>query len=299
MKNPFVCLFIAGVASLLAGIAPVQAQNQTINGNLTVTGTGDFQGNTFNLGSWSGNNSEPGVVFYYTDGTTAGVNFLANRNAAIWQWSAFNGSTSIPLMKLDQGNQLTLYSGTLPAITLSPSGTSAFTGNIVFSGTDNRMPWQGVTGTSSILTKHLADGLYLSLSAASGFLQNGNAITVGPGGNVGIGTTNPQATLSVNGDVSFDNGNITSDGYGDLWGQQINMAGPVQFDNGNITSDGVGDLWANSLATNTINIGGFINGIGGFGNQVLVDCPEAGDGEIKFSIYGPWGGATGSNILFL
>jgi len=162
MKSSSIRHLFAIAVLLAVSAAPLPAADATY-GNLTVTGTADF-------GTWSEGDNGPGLTLNYTDGATAAVNFIGSGSAVIWQWGNFNGSQNANSMTLDQNNQLLLYSGTTAGITLNPSGASAFAGSVTISGTDNELPNQVLISGSSILTQGLADGRYLSLSAASSYV---------------------------------------------------------------------------------------------------------------------------------
>ncbi len=97
-----------------------------------------------------------------------------------------------PVLKVDQGNQLIIYSGTSAGVTLNPAGKSTFGSSVTISGTDNELPNQVLVSGSSILTESLGDGRYLALSATSNFVSSSN-FTVGTG--TVSGTTGPAYAL--------------------------------------------------------------------------------------------------------
>ena len=152
---------------------PLRATDQTVDGDLTVIGSADIQGNSLTFGRESVY-YYPGMEIFFTDATLStpsSVEFNAGLNANTWKWQ-HDASTSLTLqMTLDQNNVLKLYDGTLSEpsalITLNPFGTSTFENSVVINGEDNQMPNQTVTSGSSILTVDLADLRYLSLNSDS------------------------------------------------------------------------------------------------------------------------------------
>jgi len=154
-------------------LSPLRAQTITgnvISGDLTVTGTADIQGDSLSFGTRS-DNSEAGVVTLYTDGTTSSLEFDASRAAHVWKWQQNGGTLPLQMqMKLDNTNTLTLYNSSGTAeITLSPTATSTFSNSLTVNGTDNEMPSQRVLNAHSVLTKGLADSMYVS----SGYMTPG------------------------------------------------------------------------------------------------------------------------------
>ena len=116
----------------------------TVDGDLTVTGTTDINGATLQLGSWtSGGTTYPGFYLGYSDGTTSASEFDAMRGANIWRWQQ-NGYATLQLqMTLDNSDILTIYntSGTAGiALTPSSTGTSTIAGSLTVNGTDNELP---------------------------------------------------------------------------------------------------------------------------------------------------------------
>jgi hypothetical protein len=178
--------------------------DQTDPGDLTVTGIEDIQGNILKLGTRT-DNSNPGWLTLYTDGTTSTLEFDASRSANNWEWQQNGGSTLQLQMSLSSTNALVLYdqSATPTAkITLNPLGTSTFSNSLLLNGTDNEMPNQTVVNSSSVLTKGMADSLYLSPDTY---------------GYVGIGVANPTSTLQVEGSLRLGDGSqpyAPSEGYG-------------------------------------------------------------------------------------
>ena len=116
--SPMKLLFLS-VA--LFGLLTAGAFGQSF-GNITVTGTAsvneldvsgpfDIQGNSAILGSWTGDSSEPGVSFSYSDGRSginASFSEALTRPGAGWGWLRLNGTNPIAAMTLSGSNQLIL-----------------------------------------------------------------------------------------------------------------------------------------------------------------------------------------------
>jgi Head domain of trimeric autotransporter adhesin len=144
------------------------AANGTFD-NLSVTGSSDFQGGTNMFGTWtSGPTNFPAMTLNTASSGT--VNFIGSGSAVVWQWWDFNGTSNSLSMALDQNNQLTLFNGTVPGITLSPSGTSSFAGSLMVSGTETAGTF---AGSGNGLTSLPAAQLIGTLNAAvTGVLHN-------------------------------------------------------------------------------------------------------------------------------
>jgi len=139
----------------------------TVSGDFTATGNADIQGNTISLGT---NGSYAGWQALYGDATSSTVEFDASHATNTWKWQQ-NGASSLQIqMKLDNNNNLVIYStGSSPTakITLNPGGTSTFTGSVTLNGTGNTMPNQTLTGSGSVITEGLGDSRYAPLSSFS------------------------------------------------------------------------------------------------------------------------------------
>jgi hypothetical protein len=172
--------------------ASALADDQTVTGNLSVTGDADIRGNTLSVGTRTDSITTPGVNLLYSDGTAPSIYFTATRSGANWLWQS---NTSAPQLRLSGSNKLLLYDqATTPTakITLDPIGTSTFAQSVTLNGTDNRMPNQTITGPGSILTQATgltqtaADGIYLrqdltSLSIAGGSVSGYNSTGMSAG----------------------------------------------------------------------------------------------------------------------
>ena len=136
------------------------AADQTINGNFTVEGDSDFQGNTLSVGTRADSTTTPGINWIYSDGPIPSVFFNATRGAANWHWQDEAGNIQL---KLDKNNRLTLYDQSVPQIArvlLDPSGTSSFLGPVLFSGSSNEAPNQTLVSGGSLITAALGDARY-------------------------------------------------------------------------------------------------------------------------------------------
>lgn len=167
-----------GMASAIGFLAfnssLAQAQDQTIGGNLIITGTldafgeADIRGNVLTLGSLAGTgtSSLPGVSLTFTDSTNnlSLLRFTSSRPLQEWLFEhpAVTGTNVITAMKLDSQHRLTLSDTNNTArIVLDPA-----TGQITLNG-------------------QTLQSQFVPFSYLSG------------GGNVGIGTSNPLVKLHV------------------------------------------------------------------------------------------------------
>jgi len=106
MKTLFLFTAVLGFAT-----APAFAQSYT---NLSVSGTAsinnlDVYGNSATFGAWTGDSSEPGASFVYSDGTSgtnASLTTFLTRPASSWVWQ--RGGASSGAMVLTSSNQLLL-----------------------------------------------------------------------------------------------------------------------------------------------------------------------------------------------
>lgn len=135
------------------------AADQTITGNLSVTGTADIDGNSLFFGTQG---TSPGLSLTYADAANDTLTFFLNRNPASWLWAH---SGSIAAMRLTSNHELVLYNpdGQTPAVTLAsaavPGGPFISVGGVRFTGG---------TGTVAIAGGFTAQKLTLS----SGFDSN-------------------------------------------------------------------------------------------------------------------------------
>lgn len=145
-----------GIGAGLLSVSMAWAVDETVDGNLTVTGYAT-------VGTVAAT-SAPGLGMQYIDGTNSSIQFIAPSGGTSWAWQYRVGLTTVPQMSLDTDNILTIYDRTTPApvasIVLDPVGTSSFVGSLFVYGDDNRLPNQTIADGSSILTQDLADGRY-------------------------------------------------------------------------------------------------------------------------------------------
>src|SRR5580658_4052875 len=126
----------------------LRAQNQTVNGNLKVTGTEQIYGDALYGGTITSSTNELGWADLYTDGTNSNpsyMEFMAGRSSIIWEWQQNGYGTAQTQMTLDNSGNLVLYNPSTGGteITLSPTGTSTFSGTVTFSGTNNTITFSG------------------------------------------------------------------------------------------------------------------------------------------------------------
>ncbi len=181
--------------------------DQTITGNLNVTGMTDVQGNIFTFGTRT-DTSNAGLSMGYTDGTASTIEFDASRSANTWYWRQNAASASATQMSLDYASILSLYDSYGSAkIRLIPSGTSVFQNSIFSYGNDNRMPNQTVVDNTSILTVGLANTIF-----SAQFLSS-HATTLSMTFS-GVATGNGSVALgyydTANGNYSFAAGNTST-----------------------------------------------------------------------------------------
>ncbi|GAB5560517.1 MAG: hypothetical protein SynsKO_21640 [Synoicihabitans sp.] len=123
------------VLSLLSS----RAADETVSGNLTVTGdattqgnlavqgTTDLEGNSLSIGTQSGGH---GLGIHYGTSGTEAVTFEALRSAD-WLWGLNLSAPLVEQMRLDATNNLTLYSGGVAGVVLNPSANSLSLGSAV------------------------------------------------------------------------------------------------------------------------------------------------------------------------
>ncbi len=198
----------ASVISLGSG-SLILAQDQTINGNLSVTGDADIGGSVLSLGTRADSSTTPGLNLLYGDATAPTIYFNATRNGASWLWQS---NTSKPQLKLTAINQLQLFDQAatpVVGITLDPVGTSIFAHSLVVNGTDNRLPNQTLTGQDSLLTQGLADSRYPRNLGGAG----SGAIGLGDGQAYGSGSTAMSAGYAVGDHATAMGGGFAIGGY--------------------------------------------------------------------------------------
>lgn len=215
---PCLSLFAGSVCLLSAGVADLQAQDQSVSGNLGVTGALDVYGDAINFGSWSNDATRFGLNLAYAEdpGHHATLTLTTTRPASAWLWQQAapgTSSGSVPQMSLSAGDALTLYDQAAPtpnaAIVLDPIGGSTFRTSVTMNGADNQMPNQTFTGTNSVLTAGLGDARYIPRST-------GNTLSLGYAASAsGTDATALGAYSSATGDqaTALSYGTVASGAY--------------------------------------------------------------------------------------
>lgn len=185
-------LTVTGNASVGGVLTTTGAAN--VGGNLVIAGGVDAAGNELTLGDQGGTF---GLGAFFLPAGPDGVRWQLTRVSA-WLWEVNNGGTVSPSMRLDAANSLLLYSGGTAGVTLDPVAKSLSLGDAVLyrdaSGalkTDGALTVGGTfTATIDSLTGG-SNGLALN---AGGTNQNVTITPTGTGrtilnSDVGIGTS--------------------------------------------------------------------------------------------------------------
>ena len=242
MKNSLKKLLL-GAGILHVGTLVALATDQTVSGNLTVTGVASIQGNTTTFGTQG--SSSAGLGMTYSDADVDTLTYYLNRNPASWLWAH---AATIAAMRLTSNHELVLYKGdgTTGGITLTPaSSTLSLGGATLYRDAGGALRTDGgltvggsftvpvVTATSGTITGG-SSGLSLN---AGGTNQNVTITPSGSGntlllGNVGIGTSNPTALLSIGQLGSADGGQARFNqqplGYASGSGMPVSTSAVVQ-----------------------------------------------------------------------
>lgn len=185
------CRILIGTLALCAGL-PALAQNETVNGNLEVTGTLDVRGNQVTLGTQG---SGPGAGFFYFDANTDTLSIHLNRSVASWLWEH---NTAVPAMRLDSSHNLLLYTadGSVAGLTLNPTTNTITLGDVTF--------YRSGAGTLRTSGGMIVDGAFTSAS----FTSSGGTITGGAAGlALNAGGTDQSVTINSSGTGSILLGN--------------------------------------------------------------------------------------------
>jgi hypothetical protein len=168
--------------------------DDVIGDNLIITGNADVGGTTFNLGT-NAATSDPGIVWEYSDGTTATITVSSSRNVANWQWKHNASGTPVLSMKLDSGHQLILYgsNGTTPGVTLNPGGTSAFANGITIGG-------------SSVLTVSSGNSAYVRQDVTQMALGTNTAATGANSFAIGVEASAVEDSATAIGSFAYASG---------------------------------------------------------------------------------------------
>ena len=251
--------------SLLLGAGALQAQNQTINGDLNVAGSLDVSGPVFNLGTWTDNPAKLGLNLTYSEDPqhSATLAFITARPIIQWQWlraASATNAASVPQMTLGSSNALTLYDVALPtphaAIVLDPMFGSTFNGDVTLGGVNNKMPNQQLDDDASVLTLGLADERYV-------LRGTGNNLSLGYGASApGASSTALGAYSRAQGDYStaLSFGAQATKPYAVALGNNSAATG-VQATALGANSAATGDL-ATTLGYGSVASGPYANAIG-------------------------------------
>ena len=119
------CVSLAFASSF---VSLALATDQTVDGNLSVTGDTDLGGNTLSFGTRTDSATTPGLSLLYSDGTVPTIYFNATRPTANWLWQS---NTSTTQMQLDATNTLSLVNPAtgLATIILNPAMPLTVTNN--------------------------------------------------------------------------------------------------------------------------------------------------------------------------
>lgn len=198
---------VAFAFALSAALAASYAADQTVSGNLTVTGTADIDGNSLTVGTQG---SSPGLFLSYTDATVDTLTLYLNRNPGSFLWAH---SSAISAMRLTGNHELELYdtAGTVVGLKLSPqTSTIAFGSATLYRDsatgalrTGGAFTVDGAVNFASTFTTPAVTGGTTGLTLSSGAANQNITLTPqGSGytilnGKVGIGTSTPSYKLTV------------------------------------------------------------------------------------------------------
>lgn len=181
------------------------ATDQVVEGNLSVEGDADIQGDILSLGTRADSSTTPGLNLLYTDAAAPSIYFSATRNNSSWMWQRDGAKTQ---MKLGGDNKLQIFdqsSTPVAKITLDPLGVSSFAGAVQFGGI--------VTFSGSVTTS--------SLHAANLHVADGNFDNITVGARLELGSEFSGINIGLN------NG-IYEGGGGVVFGQNNYIGGMIQ-----------------------------------------------------------------------
>jgi hypothetical protein len=168
-------------AKIIIGIVALSqcllAQDQTVSGNLTVTGDADIEGSALSLGTRSDSSTTPGITLLYADAEAPSIYLSATRNNASWIWQMDGGRRQ---MELGGGNQLKIFdqsSVPVVGILLNPAGESSISSDLIING-QLKVPNQNQSNINGVVTFALADQIYLRKNINS--LKLGSNTVAGP-----------------------------------------------------------------------------------------------------------------------
>lgn len=188
----------------LVATGPSLNAQQTISGNMSMTGNLDVQGGVIDLGAHGDDTSAPGLIWQYTEDANASyaatfsLNSTRSNSTLLWQkiYNEGYGAQTIKQMSLDPANVLKLYgsngdhfgSGDGAGIVLDPSGISFFYGSVLMQGSV-RITNQYFTGSDDVLTIATGDGRYLPRIPTNSTLAFGYNASASLPGSTALGNT--------------------------------------------------------------------------------------------------------------
>jgi len=192
---------IAAVSLLLGAVVNALGDDETVTGNLTVTGnalvggtlettgnatiggTIDAQGNSFTFGT---HNGSFGVGAFFLPSGSDGVTWHLARISA-WLWEVSDGSTTSPAMRLDASNNLLLYSGGTVGLALNPGSKSLALGDATLAANGTALITNGAFTAGGALNA-------TTFTATSGTITGGDTGLI-----LNAGGTNQNITLAPSG----------------------------------------------------------------------------------------------------
>ncbi|WP_440134003.1 hypothetical protein [Chitinophaga sancti] len=248
MKHLSLFLFCAGFASVThAQTQTLQSVTQSLDGNstdqniwvgtkvvsgvtanaLNVGGRIKFLGalNAFNTGTDA---TEPTIYRSYTGGSypfTAANNLVLQAGLSGGHIVFATGNAPLPVMMINNVGNVEIGGGSNPTARLQVDGNLAIGGSGYSFGIsmNDKFTYSGISqlhyGMQWVKDPDLVGGFTMYQSGYMGikfFTQGLPRLTVGFNGNVGIGTTNPQSELSVNGTVTSKKVKVTATGWADF-----------------------------------------------------------------------------------
>lgn len=181
------------VLALLASSLALHAADETVNGNLFVTGMLDLDGNSFSFGT---RGTEHGAAFVFTDSSIDTLSFYLNRSPASWLWAYESAQGPVSAMRLAADHKLMLYRlDGVTGISFDPEG-----GRISFQDIDLYRDGSGALKTDGAF---VVGGAFnaANYTASNGVVAGANGLELRAGGADSDVVLNPTG----NGSVVIDN----------------------------------------------------------------------------------------------